>query len=83
MSTCPCCGSGTVIEPLYGCCALCAVDSKCQRCVSCGTWHHDHAATRGLVVLGPDGLPRCAPTCGPETAELVRRQLLLRGRGSS
>ncbi|HET8561249.1 MAG TPA: hypothetical protein VFL69_12080 [Marmoricola sp.] len=68
------------MEPLYGCCALCATDSKCQRCVSCGMWHHDHAATRGLVVLGTDELPRCAPTCTDGTPELVRRRQLLNGQ---
>ncbi|HEY6933057.1 MAG TPA: hypothetical protein VI452_06625 [Marmoricola sp.] len=71
-----------MVEPLYGCCSACATDSKCQRCVSCGTWHHDHAATRGLVVLDPEGLPRCAPLCGASTPELLRRQTLLNGRSS-
>ncbi|HET8603473.1 MAG TPA: hypothetical protein VFM09_06055 [Marmoricola sp.] len=65
------------MEPLYGCCPACATDSRCQRCVSCGTWHHDHARTRGVVALGPDDLPRCAPVCGGSTPELVRRRTLL------
>jgi hypothetical protein len=56
-----------VVEPLYGCCPSCATDSKCVRCVSCGKWHHDHAASRGLVALGDDYLPRCAPACGTVT----------------
>lgn len=68
MSTCPCCHSGAAIEPLYGCCTACAVNTICQRCVSCGAWHHDHPHMAGLVIFGPDNLPRCANGCVKVTA---------------
>lgn len=60
---CPCCQTGTPVEPLYGCCQECATIHSCHRCVSCGRWHHDHPATHRVVVMGADHLARCADGC--------------------